>query len=68
MSNRLAPAPLVWVWLLFVVVLRVGAVVMGVCLLCIRHETLRLTIAAKVSTTYICTCISIYVYVRTRIS
>ena len=40
---------------------------MGVCLLCIRHETLRLTIAAKVSTTYTCTCICIYgVYVCVR--
>ena len=45
----MAPQSLVWVWFSSVVLMRIGVLVIGCALLLIRHESLRLTIAAKVS-------------------
>ena len=47
---KVAPVALIWVWLASVLLMRVGVLVIGTGLLFIRHESLRLTIPAKVST------------------
>ena len=46
---RKARAALIGVWLASVLLMRIGVLVIGIALLFIRHESLRLTIPAKVS-------------------